>query len=83
MILSAILNAKARLCIGCSLFYILIGGILLQDRIDPDVAPLIAFPAGLLIYFLSWIIYKYTIGRMVVMLSAGSLILLILAIFLI
>ena len=75
-------NTKSRLCVGCSLFFVLIGGSLLQDRIEPNVAPLIVFPAGLLIYFLSWIIYKYTIGRIVVMLSAISLILLILVMFL-
>ena len=71
------------LFIGCSLFYVFIGGIFLQDKIEPDVAPLIVFPAGVLIYFLSWIIFKYTIGRIIVTISAIGLIFIILAIFLV
>ena len=76
-------NTKSRLCIGCSLFFILIGGVLLQDKIDPNVAPLIVIPAGLLIYFLSWKIYKFKAGKIVVVISTLGLGLLILTAFLI
>lgn len=76
------LRTKANLCIGCSLFYLLIGDLILQDRMDPKLAPFVVFPAGLLIYFLAWKIYKYTVGKTLVILSAISLIVLILALFL-
>ena len=77
-----IFNTKSRLCIGCSLFFILMGGVFLHDQIEPDIAPLIVIPAGLLIYFLSWKIYKFKLGKIVVAISAIGLGLLILAIFL-
>lgn len=81
------LNSKARLCIGCSLFYVVIGWSILHDRIESDAVnmafELVVIPTSLLIYFVAWKIYKFKVGKLIVLFSALSLVLLILAVFLI
>ena len=80
-------NTKSRLCVGCSLFFILMSWLILEGRTEPDdelnmALGLTVIPASLLIYFFAWAMYKYKIGRIIVTISAVSLVLLILVLFL-
>lgn len=80
-------NTKSRLCVGCSLFFILMSWLVLEGRIESDdelnmVLGLAVIPVSLFIYFFAWTMYKYAMGRIIVTISAVGLVLLILFLFL-
>jgi hypothetical protein len=66
MPIGAGLWVKRSMCIGFGFFYsVSIFGVIMTQMKSEHV-PFIAFPAGLFFYFFSWGIYKYRIGKAVV-----------------
>jgi len=58
------LLVKRSMCIGFSLFIsIFIAAIMTDTQFESEYVPFVAIPTGLFLYFFTWKIYKYRLGK--------------------